>query len=158
MKLTKVDSKLSVTGQPSLSDIAGLGSRGVTTLINNRPDGEAPGQPGGEAEQAAAAACGLGYSELPVTATAIRRVDIERFREAVAAAPGPVVAHCGGGTRSLTLHVLGEVLHGAMRREDVLPFGAALGFDLTGAVAWLNAHGPESGGSTAQGETEEAKL
>lgn len=144
MTLTRVDSKLFVAGQPSLADIAALAGRGVTTLINNRPDGEDAGQPGAEAERAAACRAGLAYAHLPVTGPGIGRAEIARFRAIVAAAPGPVVAHCRSATRSLTLHVLGAVLHGEMRRADVPAYGASLGFDLTGAAAWLDANAPEA--------------
>jgi glyoxylase-like metal-dependent hydrolase (beta-lactamase superfamily II) len=52
-------------------------------------------------------------------------------------ADGPVYAHCKGGTRVLTLYVLGEVLDGRMRREEVEAFGKARGFDLSRAARWL---------------------
>ncbi|WP_336487362.1 TIGR01244 family sulfur transferase [Methylobacterium nigriterrae] len=146
MVLTEIDAKLLVGGQPTPDEIAGFGAKGIALLINNRPDGEEPAQPGSAAEAAAAGRGGLAYLHLPVTGATITRADIDGFREALERAPGPVVAHCRSGTRSLTLWVLGEVLAGRMRREDVLAYGAARGFDLTGAVGWLNAHAPESGG------------
>ncbi len=54
MKRTIIDEKFSVAGQPSPDEIADLGRAGVALLINNRPDGEEPGQPGSAAERAAA--------------------------------------------------------------------------------------------------------
>ena len=63
--------------------------------------------------------------------------------EAVAAAPGPVVAHCRSGTRSLTLWAIGAVRDGRLKREEVLAFGAERGIDLAGTLRWLDAH-PES--------------
>ena len=144
MRITRIDPTLSVADQPSLADIAALGADGVATLVNNRPDRETEDQPGTAAERAAAEAAGLVYEDLPVTGPTLGRAEIARFRRIVAASPGPVVAHCRSGTRSLTLHVLGEVLDGRMRREDVLPYGRSLGFDLSGAVAWLSANEPGS--------------
>ncbi|MFD0937610.1 beta-lactamase hydrolase domain-containing protein, partial [Methylobacterium trifolii] len=96
------------------------------------------------AEEAAAARAGLAYSHLPVTGPTITRDDVARFSEMVAQASGPVVAHCRSGTRSLTLWVLGEVLAGRMRREDIPDFGRSRGFDLSGALAWLDAHAPKA--------------
>ncbi|KQP60616.1 TIGR01244 family sulfur transferase [Methylobacterium sp. Leaf108] len=154
MPLTRVTPKLLVSGQPSLAEIADLPAHGVAGLLNNRPDGEEPGQPGAAAERAAAEAAGLAYADLPVTGDTITRDDVRRFRETVAAAPGPVLAHCRGGTRSLTLHVLGEVLDGRMRREDVLAYGAGLGFDLTGALAWLRRHAPDRTGDAGTGDAD----
>ncbi|KVK41025.1 beta-lactamase [Agrobacterium sp. LY4] len=55
----------------------------------------------------------------------------------MAEAEGPVFAHCKGGTRALTLHVLGEALDGRIERDDIEAFGKAHGFDLSGATRWL---------------------
>ncbi|GJE83010.1 TIGR01244 family sulfur transferase [Methylorubrum thiocyanatum] len=140
MKRTTIDSKLSVAGQPSPAEIAALADEGVSLLINNRPDGEEPGQPGSAAERAAAEAAGLHYLDLPVTGPTITRAAVERFHAAVEAAPGPVVAHCRSGTRSLTLWAIGEVLAGRMARNEVAAYGARHGFDLSGAERWLDAN------------------
>ncbi|WP_342150336.1 TIGR01244 family sulfur transferase [Methylorubrum sp. SB2] len=140
MKRTIIDQKFSVAGQPSPEEIAALGREGVALLINNRPDGEEPDQPGSATERAAAEAAGIGYLDLPVTGPTITRAAVEDFSAAVAAAPGPVVAHCRSGTRSLTLWALGEVLAGRLRRDDVSELGARHGFDLSGAVHWLDAN------------------
>jgi len=141
MKRTIIDPKVSVAGQPSPDDIADWGREGVALLINNRPDGEEPGQPGSGTERRAAQAAGIGYLDLPVTGPTISRAAVEEFRAAVAAAPGPVVAHCRSGTRSLTLWALGEVVAGRLRRDEVLEVGARHGFDLSGALRWLDANG-----------------
>jgi hypothetical protein len=37
--------------------------------------------------------------------------------------------------------VIGEVLAGRMRPDEVRPFGARHGFDLAGAEAWLRRNG-----------------
>ena len=144
MRLTRIDGLFSVAGQPTLDEIAALGRAGGTTLINNRPDGEEPGQPGTQAEAAAAQAAGLAYHHLPVTGATLGRPEIDAFRAHLRAAPGPVVAHCRSGARSLTLYVLAAVLDGRMERDAVLAFGKQHGFDLTGAVAWLDANVPDS--------------
>lgn len=144
MKPTPVHQKLSVAGQPDTADIAALGTSGATLLINNRPDGEEPDQPGTEAERAAAQAAGLAYLHLPVTGPSLSRSDVDRFREAVLAAPGPVVAHCRSGTRSLTLWAIGEVLAGNLSRAGLLDYGSERGFDLSGAARWLDAHAGEA--------------
>ena len=138
MKIVEISERLAVAGQPSLVDFKSLAARGFKAIVNDRPDGEEPGQPDSAAERQAATEAGLAYSFVPVTGTTITRADVEAFQAALAAAPGPVLAHCKGGTRSLTLHVLGEVLGGRMRAEEVQGFGARFGFDLAGAKAWLD--------------------
>ncbi|GJD56559.1 TIGR01244 family sulfur transferase [Methylobacterium dankookense] len=140
MKRIPVDAKLSVAAQPSEAEIAALGVEGVALLINNRPDDEEPGQLGSSAERKAAEAAGLAYLDLPVTGPTITEEAVRRFAEAVAAAPGPVVAHCRSGTRSLTLWAIAAVRSGRLQREEVLAFGAERGIDLAGALRWLDAH------------------
>ena len=83
--------------------------------INNRPNGEEAHQPGSAAEKSAAEDAGLGYSFIPVAGPHITEADVRAFQEAVAAAPGPVFAHCRSGTRSSTLYAIGEVLDGRSR-------------------------------------------
>ncbi|MBN9468716.1 MAG: TIGR01244 family phosphatase [Bosea sp.] len=144
MKIVEISERLAVAGQPSLVDFKSLAARGFKAIVNDRPDGEEPGQPDSAAERQAATEAGLAYSFVPVTGTTITRADVEAFQAALAAAPEPVLAHCQGGMRSLTLHVLGEVLGGRMRAEEVQGFGARFGFDLAGAKAWLDREGARS--------------
>ena len=139
--LTRIDDRLSVSAQPALAEIAALPAQGFTTLVNNRPDGEEPTQPGDAAEADAARAAGLAYHHLPVTGPTITVEAIQRFGRVLETAPGPVLAHCKGGTRSLTLYVLHEVLSGRMTPEEVVPFGQNHGYDLRGALVWLARHG-----------------
>lgn len=139
MKVTPITDGFRVASQPGRDDVIALAAEGVVLLVNNRPDDEEPDQPGTHAEAAAAEAAGLHYLHLPVTGASITREDVERFRQAVREASGPVVAHCRSGTRSLTLWAIGEVLEGRLQRDDLLEFGTRYGFDLTGAVRWLKA-------------------
>ncbi|GJD36098.1 TIGR01244 family sulfur transferase [Methylobacterium aerolatum] len=141
MTLTPITPTFAVASQPAPDAIAALAETGTVLLINNRPDGEEPGQPGDAAEAQAAAGAGLAYRHLPVTGDALNREDVARFRQALREADGPVVAHCRSGTRSLTLWVIGEVLEGHLAAGDVTDVGARHGFDLSGAVRWLRANG-----------------
>lgn len=140
MKITPITATFAVASQPSEADIAELGGRGFALLINNRPDGEEPGQPGSQAEADAAVHSGLNYLHLPIAGVSLTRDDVVRFRQALDAAGGPVVAHCRSGTRSLTLWAISEVLTGNLSRDDLLGYGAQKGIDLTGALRWLKAN------------------
>jgi len=137
MMPVRVNERLSVAGQPDPAAFADFAKEGFAAVINARPDGEEPGQPGNAAEKISAAAAGLSYSFVPVKGNEITEADIRAFQAAMVEAKGPVVAHCKSGTRALTLYVLGEVLDGRMKREDVVAFGKGHGFDLTGAANWL---------------------
>ena len=138
MNVVKINDRLAVAGQPDLATLRELAGQGYASVINNRPDGEEAGQPGHAAEKAAVGEAGLGWHFIPVTGPTIGEADILAFRQAVEASDGPVLAHCKSGTRSLTLYVLGEVLEGRMKRDEVEAFGRERGFDLSGAVRWLD--------------------
>jgi uncharacterized protein (TIGR01244 family) len=137
MQIVKIADKLSVAGQPQVADFPDLAGKGFSKVINVRPDGEEPGQPGTGAERHAAENAGLAYGYIPVSGTTITKADIRAFQSALAKARGPVLAHCKSGTRAAALYALGEVLDGRMKAEDVLPFGKAQGFDLSMAANWL---------------------
>lgn len=139
MSAVKITDRLTVASQPDIGSIAGL-AKDYAALINLRPDGEEAAQPGNRAEHAAATDARLGYAFLPVTGSTITEADVRAFQHAMNSADGPVYAHCKGGTRVLTLYVLGEVLDGRMRREEVEAFGKARGFDLARAARWLARH------------------
>ena len=136
MSAVKITDRLTVASQPDISSFADI-ARDYAALINLRPDGEDAAQPGNSAEHVAATDAKLGYAFLPVTGSTITEADIRAFQHAMNSADGPVYAHCKGGTRVLTLYVLGEVLDGRMRREEVEAFGKARGFDLSRAARWL---------------------
>lgn len=138
--MTSIDlsPKLVAAGQPDAAVLAGLAGSRFAGIVNVRPDGEEGGQIGHEKAAAIAREAGLGYAYVPVTSAAITEADIRAFQHAVAATKGPVYAHCRSGTRVAILHVLGEVLDGRMRAEDIVPFGAGLGLDLSAAKAWID--------------------
>jgi uncharacterized protein (TIGR01244 family) len=141
MEPIKVNDKLSVAGQPDLEDFAGFAAAGFSAVLNNRPDGEEYGQPTSEAEARAAEEAGLSYAHIPVTGPTLTEEAVRAFQSALAAAPGPVLAHCRSGTRSLTLFAIGEVLDGRMGSDELRAFGAERGINLASAEAWLRAHG-----------------
>src|SRR6266403_2006638 len=103
MSLVRISEKLAVAEQPSPGAFRQFKEDGFTAVINNHPNGEEPHQPGSAAEKCAAKDAGLGYRFIPVTSPQITESDVRAFQKAVADAPGPVLAHCGSGTRSLTL-------------------------------------------------------
>ncbi len=138
MKAVKINERLTVADQPMIAEFQSLSAQGFKTIINARPDGEEPAQPGNAQERTAAQAAGMDYGFIPVTGPTITEADIRAFQKKMAEAEGPVFAHCKGGTRALTLHVLGEALDGRIERDAIEAFGNAHGFDLSGAIRWLD--------------------
>jgi uncharacterized protein (TIGR01244 family) len=52
----------------------------------------------------------------------------------VSEAPGPVLAYCRSGTRSITAWALGSLRAGDHDREALVALAAAAGYDLSGAL------------------------
>ena len=104
---------LSAAGALGPAEIEALAASGVRTLINNRPDNEDPGQlPAVEARRLAAAH-GIAYHHIPVTAASLSRADVAAFAAVLRTASQPVVAHCRSGTRSTLLWALMQLEEGA---------------------------------------------
>ena len=104
---------LSATGRLDRADIDALAQAGVRTIINNRPDGEDPGQLDAAAARRIAEVLGLGYHHLPVTAQTLSQADVDAFAATLRDAAEPVVAHCRSGTRSTLLWALTRMREGA---------------------------------------------
>src|SRR5579864_7492552 len=104
---------LSATGKLDEPDIEALAAAGVKTIINNRPDGEDPGQLAAAEARRLAAAHGIAYHHIPVTAASLSRADVDAFAAVLASAPQPIVAHCRSGTRSTLLWALTRLREGA---------------------------------------------
>jgi len=119
-----------VAPQLELEDLAAAKARGYVLVINNRPDGETPGQPTSAEMQAAAEAEGLGYVHVPVVGLP-GDSQIEAVAEAIAGAKGPVLAFCRSGTRSIVTWSLGQK---DRPRDELVHLGQAAGYDLTGVV------------------------
>jgi uncharacterized protein (TIGR01244 family) len=106
-------SGLSVAGRLDRAEIDALAGAGVRTIVNNRPDGEDPGQlPAAEARRIAEAH-GIAYHHIPITAATLSRADVDAFAAVLRGAPAPVVAHCRSGTRSALLWALTRMREGA---------------------------------------------
>ncbi len=124
----KVTDAFFVSPQISVEDVAEAKAQGFALIINNRPDGEAPGQPMAEAIGKAARDHGLAYVFAPVVGLPARDV-VDAVRRAVEAAPGPVLAFCRSGTRSICAWAMGQTDH--IDRDDLVRLGHAAGYDLS---------------------------
>jgi uncharacterized protein (TIGR01244 family) len=126
-----VTDTFAVSPQIAIADVAAAAADGFTLIINNRPDGEDPGQPTGAEIEAAARAAGLDYLAAPVVGRP-GPAQVEAVREAVAGAKGKVLAYCRSGTRSINTWAMGQA--GAVDRDRLLRLGASAGYDLAGVI------------------------
>jgi len=137
MDIRPLTDTLSVSPQIAPSDLATLAARGFRTVINNRPDGEEPGQPTSAAIAAAAAAAGLAYRHIPVVPGQLQEAQVDGFAEALATLPGPTLAYCRTGTRSATLWALQAARR--LPADSVLASAREAGYDLSGLAPRLAA-------------------
>ena len=115
--MRQLDQKVFVSGQVRPEDVAGLREQGVAMVINNRPDGEEPGQPRAADIEAAAEAAGIGYRFVPII-RGIGPADVEAMQDAVdSAGDGRLLAFCRSGTRSAFALALAQRGKGASREE-----------------------------------------
>ena len=119
---------LSVMPQVSETDIAELSRRGFKSIISNRPDGEAAGQPAWTAIAAAADSHGMEARHIPVVASQIDDDDVAAFAAALRDLPTPIAAFCRTGTRAALLWALAN--EGSQSADERIRIAANEGFDL----------------------------
>lgn len=103
MRIVKITPDIAVSEQIGPEDVAAIAAAGYKVLINNRPDGEAPGQPTSAAMAAAAAEHGMAYVYYPVSGMNFPGPDLQYLATVFADAAGPALAFCRSGTRSINL-------------------------------------------------------
>ena len=128
-----VTDDFSTAPQISLDDVAEAAAQGFRTLINNRPDGEAPGQPTSAEMAAAAAAAGLAYHHIPVVGAPTPQ-QVEATKAVLQDAAEPVLAFCRSGTRSIVTWSLCQATTGAKSRGELVSLGREAGYDLSGVL------------------------
>jgi uncharacterized protein (TIGR01244 family) len=124
-----IDETLQVAGQISPADVAAAAEQGIRTIINNRPDGEQPGQPTSAEIEAAATAAGLGYAHIPVDHSGFSMEQVEAMTAALAQ-PAPALAFCRSGTRSTFLWSLARGLAGD-EPSEIAAKAANAGYDIS---------------------------
>lgn len=138
--MKQVTEKLWIAPQPTAADFVEAKAKGITTIVNNRPDGEDQGQPTANEAALRATELGLSYVHIPLVPGKVTTEKVRAFQKALSEAGGPVLAHCKTGTRSLTLWTIGEVLDGRMTVAEIDQLGSRMGADLAGAKNWLKAN------------------
>jgi uncharacterized protein (TIGR01244 family) len=128
--------------QLQASDIAGAAARGVTLIVNNRPDGEEPGQPAAADLEAATTAAGLAYVHIPIVAE-FSSDKVDAMGAALEGAEGLALLFCRSGTRSTYLWALARAREGALP-DALLGNAARAGYNLRPILPWLKPKEDES--------------
>ncbi len=132
----RLDGKVLVAGQISPADVGAAADEGVSTIVNNRPDGEEPGQPDSVMIAEAARRAGLDYYHIPV-AGGLSPDQVAETLAAIESAKGQVLLFCRSGTRSTYLWALARSESG-VDGEALIASAAAAGFDLEPLRAHLS--------------------
>ncbi|XUU61641.1 TIGR01244 family sulfur transferase [Erythrobacter sp. HA6-11] len=116
--------------QISPADLALAAEKGVTLVINNRPDGEAPDEPQGPEIEAAANTAGMQYLAIPIGHSGFSEPQVEAMQEALAANSGKTLAYCRSGTRSTFLWALAQARAGG-NPDKIAAAANAAGYDVS---------------------------
>ena len=128
MDVRRITDDFSVSPQIAPGDLAALRERGFALVINNRPDGEEPGQPAAVEIEAAAREAGIAYRAIPVSG-GFSEAQASAMAEALADAGGPVFAFCRTGTRSTLLWSLAQAGKG-VDADEIADAAASAGYDI----------------------------
>jgi uncharacterized protein (TIGR01244 family) len=143
LDIRRIDARVAVAPQIDPADVAAIKAEGFTTVVNNRPDGEEPGQPTGDAVAQACAEAGLAYYAIPITHAGFTHPQVIAMAELLGAADGPVLAYCRSGTRSCHLWALATAGMG-VDPDEVIAAAEGAGYDLSGARGLLDAVSPKA--------------
>jgi uncharacterized protein (TIGR01244 family) len=129
LDLKRINDHVSVAGQIQPEDVASLKAAGFVAIVNNRPDGESPGQPAGAEIEAAAKAAGLDYYFIPLGRDGVSPDMVEQTKSVLKGSAGPVFCFCRSGTRSTTLWALSQA--GEMDAGEIILQAAEAGYDMS---------------------------
>jgi sulfide:quinone oxidoreductase len=127
---TKINDQISVAAQITLDDLAAFKKAGYTTILNNRPDNEEPGQLDHLTVAAEAKKQGLEYVYQPIVSSAISRKDVHDFQNNLLRQGKPILAHCRSGTRCYLMYALTQVLDNGVSPLALVAEAASKGYDI----------------------------
>lgn len=98
------DQQVAFAGQLLPEQLTQAKEQGFVSIINNRPDGEQPGQPTSADMEAAARDLGLNYVYQPIVGGQMTEFDVESFARHYQELHKPILMFCRSGNRSSTLY------------------------------------------------------
>ncbi|WP_201594273.1 TIGR01244 family sulfur transferase [Psychrobacter fulvigenes] len=96
--------QVSIVGQITPDQVPVIAENGFKTIINNRPDGEEPGQPTSADIAAAAKKAGVAYKEISFAGSDLNQTHVEDFADFFNQAEQPVLIFCRSGARSTGIY------------------------------------------------------
>lgn len=136
MEIKALSSDLSVGAQISAEEVNAVAAAGFRTVINNRPDGEAPDQTDGEKIAQASQELGLDYKYQPVISGGFTLKDVEEFGQLLKEAEKPAFAYCRSGTRCTMLWALSQA--GTLSTDEIIQAASNAGYDISAMRGQIN--------------------
>lgn len=102
--MRQVGNGVYVVGQIAPGNVEALAKEGCKTIVCNRPDNEAPGQPSAASIRVEAEKHGIAFHYIPVGQAGVSADMVDRMRTALADSDGLVVCYCRSGARSAQLY------------------------------------------------------
>ena len=128
-RIAQLEPDVFVAWQLVESDFAELAARGFRSVVNNRPDGEAPDQLPKARAEAAARRHGLQFRSQPVDGLTVTDEDVvDAFARSLAELPRPILYYCRTGMRCAMVWSQASV--GRLGVAQVIETTATAGYDL----------------------------
>ena len=141
---------LAMAGAMSPADFVEAARLGFKTIINNRPDGEEPGQLTAREETSISREAGINYLHVPAAKHEVLDDHVlEPFSDALATAQLPVLLHCRSGLRSTIMWVAASVENG-MDLDVALATAKAAGQNLEAVREEIAERGQKSSTSAVR--------
>lgn len=125
-----------VAPQLAPEDFQRAADAGIRLIINNRAEGETPGQLSDAEARSLAERAGLAYAHIPVRMQTLSMAEIDATEAALQSADGPALAYCLSGARSMVLWALTQAKRGAAA-DGLIAVAGNAGYDLTPYRAFL---------------------
>lgn len=135
LEIRRINDAISVSPQITVADIDAVKAAGFVTIVNNRPDGEAPDQQSADDIRVAAEAAGLKFINIPMGREGVTPQMVQATLDALQNSDGPVFAYCRTGTRSTTLWALSQAGHAPA--DEIVQSAANAGYDMSHLAAHL---------------------
>ena len=108
MRVLELAPQVYVTGQIFEHDLKLIAEQGIKSIMSNRPDGEAAGQPPNADLARVAEELGIKYEYVPVVSGRVTPQNVADFRKAVDSLDRPMLIFCRTGARSTALWEMTE--------------------------------------------------
>lgn len=128
-QLIQLETGIFVAAQLVEADFAEVAARGIQSVVNNRPDGEAPDQLPNDRAKAAALRHRLQYRYQPVENFNVTDDDVvNAYARLMNDLPGPILFYCRSGTRCTILWA--QVAAFRLGVAKTLEIASKAGYDL----------------------------